>query len=65
MRNDDARPPEVRAGEPLGHREQERLVELLAVALERFLRARPKPLTSSKDLCLYDRRADDDAADGE
>jgi hypothetical protein len=45
---------------------RDRLVELLAVGLERFLRAggaEPDPLTSAADLCLYDDRADDAEAD--
>ena len=44
---------------------RDRLVDLLSVALERFIRVRPAPLTSFEDLCLYDRRADDDEANDE
>lgn len=45
---------------------RDRLVELLAVGLERFLRegsTDTNSLTSSDDLCVYHDRADDDEAD--
>jgi hypothetical protein len=66
MQPEEPQSLQVRQGEHLTPVARDRLVELLAVGLERFLReghADPASLTSSADLCLYDARADDAAAD--
>jgi hypothetical protein len=61
MQNEEPRPTRFREGEGLSPAGRDRLVELLAVGLERLLRAGEGPLslTSSDDLCLYHDRADD------
>lgn len=67
MQKDEPAATEFHHGAILTPAGRDRLVELLAVGLERFLRAggaaQPAPLTSSEDLCLYDDRADDSETD--
>jgi 3-deoxy-D-manno-octulosonic acid (KDO) 8-phosphate synthase len=66
MQNDEAHPAQCPPGEGLSAAGRERLVELLAIGLERFFREghpNTPSLTSSDDVCLYHDRADDDEAD--
>ena len=55
----------VHAVSPLSESEHRRLVDLLAVALERYFKSRTKlTLTSPPTLCLYDGHGDGEAVDG-
>lgn len=66
MQKEEPAATEFHHGAVLTPAGRDRLVDLLAVGLERFLRegrTEPAPLTSSADLCLYDDRADDSETD--
>ena len=66
MQKEEPPPTELHPGTPLSTAGRDRLVELLAIGLERFLtegHSDPDALTSAADLCLYHRRANDAETD--
>jgi len=66
MQKEEPPHTELHPGTPLSTAGRDRLVELLAIGLERFLtegRSDADSLTSAADLCLYHRRANDAETD--